>query len=102
MRIVLVLLLALFLSACNEGHYESVGAFKSTVTSWDVVGSLKETAEIQLMQKGFKCTQDYCYKDLEGFPCNQRLRVNLVTDKRNIVKGFSVWEINGYLPTQCL
>lgn len=97
-------LLTLFaLSACtNYGHYKNPNEFSNEVISWNVIGKEISAAMGVAVAKGFYCDELYCYKDLPGFPCRQRLRVNFHTDIKGLVNSFEIWTINNKLPTRCL
>jgi len=43
-----------------------------------------------------------CYRELNGFPCDQRLQVWLSHDAKHQVDDIVIQQSNGQLPTFCL
>lgn len=104
MKYLIALHLIIFLAACgvNDGHYKNVDEFRSEILSWGIKDKNINFAIEKASNKGFSCQDYWCYKDLPGFPCNQRLRMTFEVNLENKVKDISVWEIRGKLPQQCL
>ncbi len=97
------IILVLFLCSCEANEqYGSVQEFKSEIDRWSVVGKSVEEAMIIGRANRFQCVRNYCYKDLPGLPCNQRLRIDFVVNGQSIVTKYTIWTIDGKFPTQCL
>lgn len=95
----------LLLSGCinfDDDHYASVEEFETEISTWGVIGKSKPDANKITRLKGFNCDDDFCYKDLPGLVCNQRLRIYFETSLSGVVKGYRAWQIDGKFPTQCL
>ena len=88
--------------ANDSEQYKNVAEFQSEISTWGLIGKLKSDANQIAVNKGFICDDKYCYKDLPGLVCNQRLRFTFETSVAGIVQDYDVWEINGKLPSQCL
>ena len=114
--IVISISLYILLSSVNNEHYKNINEFRKDISKWGILNKTDKTARNIFEEKGFRCYEKYidregrpvvdldntCHKDLVGLPCNQRLRVKLVTDENNAVIETYIWEIDGAFPTQCL
>jgi hypothetical protein len=90
-------------SGCSNGdHYPDAASFRSDVESWGITGRTIAVAYSEFRKRQFACEARSCYRDLGGFPCNQRLRVTFTADSDELINGFDVWTIDGKLPAQCL
>ena len=92
----------LLVSACSSGHYSDAAAFKSDVESWGIVGLPVDAAVSKLSMRKFICKAQSCARDIEGFPCAQRLKIELSLNAQRRVESFGVGTINGKLPEVCL
>lgn len=99
---VLIVFMLLASGCSNAEHYASADAFRAAVASWGVVGRSLDAAKTELSRRQFVCDDASCYRDLDGFPCNQRLRVDFSVSASHRVDSFEIWTINGELPSQCL
>ena len=98
----MILLVAITLSGCSDGHYSSIEEFDADIKKWNITGKHIKLSKDILLTKEFKCKDHYCYKNLEGFPCNQRLRIAFIQDNSGNVTNYEIWEKDGTLPSQCL
>lgn len=100
---IVLIVFVLLTSACsNAEHYANPDAFRAAVAGWGVVDRSLDEARAELSRHGFTCDGARCDRDLAGFPCNQRLRVDLFVGPGQLIDGFEIWTINGELPAQCL
>lgn len=100
-RTVLIAFVLLTSACSNAEHYANADAFRAAVSSWEVVGRSLDEAKAKFLRHEFTCDGARCSRDLDGFPCNQRLRVDLSVGASHLVEGFEIWTINGKLPSQC-
>ncbi|MBY0247643.1 MAG: hypothetical protein K2Q17_08240 [Nitrospiraceae bacterium] len=100
--IVLIAFVLLMQACSSPEHYANAEAFKTAVARWGVVGQSLDAAKAELLRHEFVCDGARCYRDLDGFPCNQRLRVDLSIGANHLVDSFEIWTISGELPAQCL
>lgn len=102
--VALLTLVLLAVTACNvETQYKSASEFEAAVQSWQLVGKSEDEAISVLSKNNFSCKERVCYRDLRGFPCNQKLNVTLVVNNKGEVTRSAIWKLpNGELPTVCL
>ena len=108
--------LAVWISWLNSQHYRDPGEFKHDLDSWSIIGSPGAIARKKLEELGYKCNAErsvpgkkskdssaiMCYRELNGFPCDQRLQVWLSHDVKHQVDDIVIQQSNGQLPIFCL
>jgi hypothetical protein len=96
-----LMLASLLVTACSGGQYANADAFHHDVSAWKIEGISVARAAANLQGRGFTCVAVSCSKNISGYPCAQRLRIDLVVDG-GLVKDFTIWTVNGALPEVCL
>ena len=99
-----LVVLALCSSACNaETQYKDAAEFEAVVQSWQLVGKSESEAFSFLTKQNYLCKEHYCFREVRGLVCNQKLKVNFVLSNEKKIIGVSVWKLaNGQLPSVCL
>ena len=100
----------------NSQHYRDPGKFKNDLDSWSIIGSPGAMARHKFEERGYKCNPEQSlpgkdsrdsriimyYRELPGFPCDQRLQVWLSHDAKNQVDDIVIQQSRGQLPAFCL
>ena len=104
MRTTLIVVFALCLNACEPAtQYKDATEFQTVVQSWNLVGKSETEVISFLTKQNFLCKEHYCYREIKGLVCNQKLKIDFVLNKKKKIIKASVWKLpNGQLPSVCL
>lgn len=104
MRITYLVVMALCSSACNaKTQYKDAAEFEAVVRSWQLVGKSESEAFSFLTKRNYLCKEHYCFKEVRGLVCNQKLKVNFVLSNDEKIINTSIWKLaDGRLPSVCL
>jgi hypothetical protein len=105
-----------YINWLNRQHYKDLGEFKIDIDAWNITGSSSAMAINKFQEQGFKCSIEHsilgqktknsiyimCYRDLPGFPCDQRLQVWLSLGAKHLVDDIVILQSHEQLPAQCL
>jgi len=99
-----LVVLALCSSACSaETQYKDAAEFEAVVQSWQLIGKSEGEAFSFLTKQDYRCKEHYCFREVKGLVCNQKLKVNFVLNNKKQIIDASVWKLaNGQLPDVCL
>jgi hypothetical protein len=102
MRLIYAFLALILCSCVEQEQYGNIAEFDAEIRNWGILGkSLDESLAVG-KSKGFRCAEKSCSRDIPGFICNQRLRVTFQVGEQGLVSDFTIWAVDGQLPTQCL
>lgn len=91
MKTLLLAIFVLTISACGpDSKYKNASEFEALVQSWNLVGKNEDEGIAFLTKQGFLCKDHYCYKEIKGLPCNQKLKINYSLDTENKIFKYHV------------